>query len=110
MKMNMTWQFGMKYLIATLKDGDRDGWAEAQLVDLAERLDRHNGEDGTEVVPMPRHGDTVEPVKKTRGPKGKKACPFCGKFFHPSGLKTHMAYCADNPDASDWHEVRGIVR
>ena len=67
MNMNMTWQFGMKYLIATLKDGDKDGWAEAQLIKLAEDLDDNNDRaaaspdrDLLDPIEVPRHGDTLK--------------------------------------------------
>ena len=46
----------MRYLIATLKDGDNDGWAEAQLIKLAEDLDANDESEDAEPIEVPRHG------------------------------------------------------
>lgn len=55
-KLDMRWSFGMRYIIATLKDGDDDGWAEAQLIKLAEDLDANNESEDAEPIEVPRHG------------------------------------------------------
>ena len=62
-KLDMRWSFGMRYIIATLKDGDDDGWAEAQLIKLAEDLDDNNDRaaaspdrDLLDPIEVPRHG------------------------------------------------------
>tara|TARA_R100001163_G_scaffold55373_1_gene42830 strand:- start:32 stop:244 length:213 start_codon:yes stop_codon:yes gene_type:complete len=55
----MRWSFGMRYIIATLKDGDDDGWAEAQLIKLAE--------DGVlDPIEVPRHGDSLDVERAKR--------------------------------------------
>jgi hypothetical protein len=66
-KLDMRWSFGMRYLIATLKDGDDDGWAEAQLIKLAEDLDDNNDRaaaspdrDLLDPIEVPRHGDVLQ--------------------------------------------------
>lgn len=66
-KLDMRWSFGMRYIIATLKDGDDDGWAEAQLIKLAEDLDDNNDRaaaspdrDLLDPIEVPRHGDTLQ--------------------------------------------------
>tara|TARA_R100000458_G_C8274625_1_gene249624 strand:- start:3202 stop:3444 length:243 start_codon:yes stop_codon:yes gene_type:complete len=56
----MRWSFGMRYLIATLKDGDDDGWAEAQLIKLAEDLDANNESEDAKLIEVPRHGDALK--------------------------------------------------
>ena len=59
-KLDMRWSFGMRYIIATLKDGDDDGWAEAQLIKLAEDLDENNESEDADPIEVPRHGDTLD--------------------------------------------------
>ena len=65
-KLDMRWSFGMRYIIATLKDGDDDGWAEAQLIKLAEDLDANNESEDAEPIEVPRHGDSLDVERAKR--------------------------------------------
>ena len=57
MKMKQTWRHTMMYMIACLKQGDKDGWAEAQLLHLAEVMDANGSEIAVEI---PRHAASLE--------------------------------------------------